>query len=132
MVELSPQRALELLADTSATKVTLPFVDELLRSARRLVGEDFWPYGVEPNRQTLDRLLGYHHAQGLSSRRLAIEDKFHPVDPSNIQNLEILIACWCGSPMQISIGFQSSTSFGACGQNPSRTTLPIDRPLSIS
>jgi len=71
-------RALELLVDTSATKVTLPFVDELLRSARHLMGDDFWPYGVEPNRETLDRFLGYHHAQGLSARRLAVEDLFHP------------------------------------------------------
>lgn len=72
------ERALELLVDTSATKVTLPFVDELLRSARRLMGEDFWPYGIEANRQTLDRFLGYHYAQGLSSRRLAVEELFHP------------------------------------------------------
>jgi 4,5-dihydroxyphthalate decarboxylase len=73
----SKQRALELLIDTSATKVTLPFVDELLRSARHLMGEDFWPYGIELNRETLDRFLGYHHAQGLSPRRLAVEELFH-------------------------------------------------------
>jgi 4,5-dihydroxyphthalate decarboxylase len=71
------ERALELLVDTSATKVTLPFVDELLRSARRLMGEDFWPYGIDANRRVLDRFLGYHHDQGLSSRRLAVEELFH-------------------------------------------------------
>jgi 4,5-dihydroxyphthalate decarboxylase len=71
-------RALELLVDTSATKVTLPFVDELLRSVRRLMGEDFWPYGIEPNRETLGRFLGYHYAQGLSPRRLTVEELFHP------------------------------------------------------
>ncbi len=71
-------RALELLVDTSATKVTLPFVDELLRSARRLMGEDFWPYGVDANRHVLDRFLQYHHDQGLSPRRLAVEELFHP------------------------------------------------------
>jgi 4,5-dihydroxyphthalate decarboxylase len=71
------ERALELLVDTSATKVTLPFVEELLRYARRLMGEDFWPYGLEPNRQVLDRFLGYHYEQGLSERRLKVEELFH-------------------------------------------------------
>lgn len=73
----SKDRALRHLADTSATKVTLPFVDELLRSARQLMGDDFWPYGVEPNRHVLDSFLACHHAQGLSSRRLQPEDLFH-------------------------------------------------------
>src|SRR5215469_318465 len=36
--------ALTQLGDTSATKVTLPFVEEQLRAARRLLGGDFWSY----------------------------------------------------------------------------------------
>lgn len=75
---MAKDRALELLVDTSATKVTLPFVDELLRSARQLMGEDFWAYGVEANRHVLDRFLAFHHEQGLSSRRLAVDELFHP------------------------------------------------------
>lgn len=74
----SKQRALELLADTSATKVTLPFVDELLRFSRQLMSEDFWSYGVESNRYVLDRFLAYHHEQGLSPRKLAVDELFHP------------------------------------------------------
>jgi len=66
------------LADTSATKVTLPFVEEQLRSARLLMGEDFWAYGLEPNREVLRRFLERHHAEGLSSRLLAPEELFHP------------------------------------------------------
>jgi 4,5-dihydroxyphthalate decarboxylase len=75
---MAKARALELLVDTSATKVTLPFVDELLRSARQLMGEDFWPYGIDANRHVLDRFLAYHHAQGLSARRLEVDELFHP------------------------------------------------------
>ncbi|GGF42192.1 hypothetical protein GCM10011611_55770 [Aliidongia dinghuensis] len=41
------------------------------------MGEDFWPYGVEPNRHVLDRFLGYHYDQGLSPRRLTVEELFH-------------------------------------------------------
>lgn len=72
------QVAEQRLADTSATKVTLPFVEEQLAQARALMGPDFWSYGVAPNRTTLDAFLHHHHAQGLSPRRLAVEELFHP------------------------------------------------------
>jgi 4,5-dihydroxyphthalate decarboxylase len=68
----------EKLSDTSATKVTLPFVEEALQAARTLMGEDYWSYGVEKNRKVLDYFLAQHHAQGLSSRRVAVDELFHP------------------------------------------------------
>ncbi len=74
----SKQAALELLADTSATKVTLPFVEEQLKSARETLGNDFWSYGVQANRNTLDAFLRHHHQQGLSSRKVSIDELFHP------------------------------------------------------
>ena len=70
--------ALELLSDTSATKVTLPFVEERLKEARELMGEDFWSYGLKTNRKTLETFLRHHHAQGLSSREVKPEELFHP------------------------------------------------------
>ena len=70
--------ALAKLGDTSATKVTLPFVEEQLRAARTLMGPDFWSYGLEPNRTVLQRFLKQHHAEGLSSRLLQPEELFHP------------------------------------------------------
>jgi len=76
--ERSKQAALEQLSDVSATKVTLPFVEEQLKAARELMGEDFWPYGVDANRKTLDAFLSHHHAQGLSPRRMDVEELFHP------------------------------------------------------
>ncbi|HEX3844709.1 MAG TPA: ABC transporter substrate-binding protein [Steroidobacteraceae bacterium] len=66
------------LTDTSATKVTLPFVEEQLRAARALMGPDFWSYGAAPNHHVLDKFLHHHHAQGLSRRRLSVEELFHP------------------------------------------------------
>jgi 4,5-dihydroxyphthalate decarboxylase len=70
--------ALARLSDTSATKVTLPFVEEQLAAARALMGEDFWSYGVEPNRKALETFLRHHHSQGLSSRLVKVEELFHP------------------------------------------------------
>jgi 4,5-dihydroxyphthalate decarboxylase len=71
-------QCLAALEDTAATKVTLPFVDEQLRAARALMGEDFWSYGLAENRKVLETFLRHHHAQGLSSRLVAPEELFHP------------------------------------------------------
>ncbi len=70
--------ALAKLGDTSATKVTLPFVEERLKEARDLMGPDFWSYGVAANRKVLETFLRHHHAQGLSSRLVKVEELFHP------------------------------------------------------
>lgn len=70
--------ALELLSDTSATKVTLPFVEEQLKAAREAMGEDFWSYGVAPARRTLETFVRAHHSQGLSARLVPVEQLFHP------------------------------------------------------
>jgi len=76
--EQSKAMCLAALEDTSATKVTLPFVEEELRAAREMMGEDFWSYGLGPNRRVLEVFLRHHHAEGLSSRLLAPEELFHP------------------------------------------------------
>ena len=70
--------AMAKLTDSSATKVTLPFVEEQLRAARAMMGEDFWSYGLAANRHVLDAFLAAHHAQGLSVRRLQADELFHP------------------------------------------------------
>jgi 4,5-dihydroxyphthalate decarboxylase len=76
--EQSKKAALDLLSDTSATKVTLPFVEERLAEARAFMGEDFWSYGLAANRKTLETFLRHHHAQGLSARLVTPDELFHP------------------------------------------------------
>jgi 4,5-dihydroxyphthalate decarboxylase len=76
--EQSKAAALASLSDTSATKVTLPFVEERLSEARALMGDDFWSYGVAKNRKTLETFLRHHHSQGLSSREVRVDELFHP------------------------------------------------------
>jgi 4,5-dihydroxyphthalate decarboxylase len=70
--------ALARLTDTSATKVTLPFIEEQLRATRELMGEDFWSYGFAANEHTMNRFLKRHHEEGLSSRLLDAKELFHP------------------------------------------------------
>jgi len=71
-------KAVDMLADPSASKATLPFLEERVAQARALMGDDFWPYGFEANRKTLEAFLRHHHAQGLSSRLVKPEELFHP------------------------------------------------------
>ena len=79
--------AVQRLADTAAASVTLPFVEEMLKDARAAMGEDFWPYGVGPNRKVLDYFLGQHHAQGLSSRRVVGRGAVSSGDLRDVQGL---------------------------------------------
>ena len=76
--EESKRLALEHLADTSATKITLPFVEERLKEARDLMGEDHWSYGIQQNHHVLEHFFRQHHEQGLSPRLVTPEDIFHP------------------------------------------------------
>ena len=74
----SKRLAEEALNDTSATKVTMPFVEDTLNRARALMGPDPWSYGVGANAHVLDKFLDYHFAQGLSPRRVQVDELFHP------------------------------------------------------
>ena len=42
------------------------------------MGEDFWPYGIEANRPTLEAFLKYAFEQGVCRRHLSPEDLFAP------------------------------------------------------
>ena len=64
------------LQDTAALKAMLPWLTAHVEDARREMGDDFWPYGLSRNRQTLDTFLRYHHEQGLSKRLLSADELF--------------------------------------------------------
>jgi 4,5-dihydroxyphthalate decarboxylase len=69
-------RAYELYNQTAALPAMVPWLTAQIEEARRDMGADWWPYGLEANRAVLDTFLRYHHEQGLSKRRLAPEDLF--------------------------------------------------------
>jgi 4,5-dihydroxyphthalate decarboxylase len=56
----------------------VPFLTAHHEENRALFGDDFWPYGLEPNRKTLAAFLRYHHEQGLSRRLHTPEALFAP------------------------------------------------------
>ena len=57
---------------------TLPWPVEELQRARTLMGHDFWSYGADANRRELDAITRYAHEQGLTSRRIALDELFVP------------------------------------------------------
>ncbi|MSQ19833.1 MAG: ABC transporter substrate-binding protein [Betaproteobacteria bacterium] len=64
------------LSETAALKGMLPWLTAHVEDARREMGDDWWSYGLAPNRHVLDTFLRYHHEQGLSKKRLKPEDLF--------------------------------------------------------
>ena len=66
------------LEEVVALKTTLPWIGSQARSTRELMGDDFWPYGVEANRKVLDAMTRYSYEQGLSVRRVGVDELFAP------------------------------------------------------
>jgi len=64
------------LYQTAALKFMLPWLIRHVEDTRTLMGQDFWPYGVEPNLHVLETFLRYSHEQGLSKRKLKPHDLF--------------------------------------------------------
>jgi 4,5-dihydroxyphthalate decarboxylase len=56
----------------------IPWFSQLMDEDRRLMGDDWWPYGLGANHKTIDTFLRYHYEQGLSKRRLTPEEIFVP------------------------------------------------------
>ena len=59
-------------------QMMVPWFTKLLGENKDLLGDDWWPYGIERNRDAIDVILRYHHEQGLTKRRFAVEDVFVP------------------------------------------------------
>ena len=72
------RRTYDDLQQTAALKTMLPWLTAHLEDARREMGDDYWPYGLERNRKTLTTFLRYHHEQGLSKRLLTPDELFAP------------------------------------------------------
>ncbi|HUL91505.1 MAG TPA: ABC transporter substrate-binding protein [Burkholderiales bacterium] len=72
------RKTYEQLGTSMANATMLPWQSAHVEEARALLGEDWWPYGLEPNRHVLETFLRYHHEQGLSKRRLKVEELFAP------------------------------------------------------
>jgi 4,5-dihydroxyphthalate decarboxylase len=62
--------------DTGALRYMLPWIVDDYEAARDLMGDDFWPYGLEANRVTLETFVRYAHQQGIAARALPLDELF--------------------------------------------------------
>ena len=69
--------ALEDLRFRTVPTVTLPWVVAEIEATEQFLGKDFWPYGLEPNRDVIEKLIRYSHQQHLTEPGLTPEDLFH-------------------------------------------------------
>ena len=66
------------LYDTDALRLSLPWLIDHIEETRRVLGPDFFTYGLEANRKTIAALAQYLHEQGLAPRVVAPEELFVP------------------------------------------------------
>jgi len=78
MYSKAKQIAYANMETTTSLKVTLPWVTQEFEDTRKIMGKNFWPYGIEPNRKELELVMRYTHEQGLVKRRGNFEELFHP------------------------------------------------------
>jgi len=76
--EEAKNRSLARAAEIGASAVPVPWVADHARRWREVAGDDFWPYGIEPNRPTLEAFVQYAYEQGVCKRRLKVEELFAP------------------------------------------------------
>ena len=74
----SQKEAYQDLHETAALKTMLPWLVHHVEEAERLLGSDYWSYGLNPNVNVLNTFLRYSHEQGLAKRQLTARDIFAP------------------------------------------------------
>ena len=74
--EEAKRRSMARALEVSAPRFPIPWCYAYAQQAQAMFGEDYWPYGIEANRTTLDAFLQYAHEQGVCHRRLAVEELF--------------------------------------------------------
>jgi 4,5-dihydroxyphthalate decarboxylase len=70
--------AIEALHEVAALKISLPWTLAHAEEARRLMGDDYWSYGVDPNRHVFAKFLEYAHDQGLAAADESVDALFAP------------------------------------------------------
>jgi 4,5-dihydroxyphthalate decarboxylase len=66
------------LYDTDALRLSLPWLIHHIEETWRVLGRDFWAYGLEPNRPAWKAIGEYVYEQGLSPRIVSPEELFAP------------------------------------------------------
>ena len=74
----SSRQCIERMLDINAIPYSLPWYLPAIEETLEVLGEDFWPEGLEANWPNVNTLIGYAKEQGLIDRLLAPEELFAP------------------------------------------------------
>jgi 4,5-dihydroxyphthalate decarboxylase len=74
--EEAKKRSIERALDATATMFPIPWVSEHAARGLALMGDDYFPYGVEKNEKTLKAFLRWAYEQGVCKRHLSVEELF--------------------------------------------------------
>lgn len=78
MFREAKSQCLDVIANTGELKSAVPWLVSEIEQTRDLMGENYWPYGIEKNRETLEVMTRYSYEQGLTSRQLNLKELFAP------------------------------------------------------
>ncbi len=81
--EEAKKRSITRALDGNICRFPIPWTFDYAEKSRRMFGEDFWPYGLEPNRKALEAFVQYCYEQGVAHRKLAIEELY----PESVRSL---------------------------------------------
>ncbi|MGH7845371.1 MAG: ABC transporter substrate-binding protein, partial [Candidatus Binatia bacterium] len=70
------EKCFQALRISNTLAYTLPWLFADVEELRTVFGADWWPYGIEANRHTLEKFIEYSYAQGLLEKKLTLEDLF--------------------------------------------------------
>lgn len=79
--EEAKANSLRRLSSVVFSSVPIPWLHHACDRAEQVFGRDFWPYGIEANRSTLESFLQFCFEQGVVSRKVPVEELF-PVEVS--------------------------------------------------
>jgi 4,5-dihydroxyphthalate decarboxylase len=74
----SSRRCIERMLDINAIPYSLPWYLPAIEETLEVLGEDFWPEGLEPNWPNVATLIRYAKEQGLIDRLFTQEELFAP------------------------------------------------------
>lgn len=74
--EESRRRSLERILDPAVSRYPVPWLTSYALRMQQMFGGDPFPYGIEPNRPTLELFLRYVHEQGIAHRLVKPEEIF--------------------------------------------------------
>jgi len=76
MFDEAKRRCLDRLSDFTCARIPLAWAAAIANELRSEYGADPYPYGIEASRPTIEAFCRYAHDQGVTQRRMSVEELF--------------------------------------------------------